>query len=60
MLKSSYRLVLAARSRSVRTAYVARASGWGGGYKRKPPSGYHVFMKPSDRALLAARLEAEA
>lgn len=47
-------------SRTIRFARVLKPSGWNGGYKRKPPSGYHKFMKDSDRAILARQLEREA
>jgi hypothetical protein len=36
---------------------VVKATGWGGGYKRKPPSGVHKCLKRSEMAALLARMK---
>lgn len=47
MLKTSWRFVTQA-GREERWARVVRPSGWGGGYKRKPPSGYHKCLSKTE------------
>lgn len=57
MLKSSFGMVLAAKSRGVRYAKVMKPTGWSGGYNRKPPSGQHQFLPREQMLALTSRLE---
>lgn len=52
-MKSNWAMVMAAKPQS-RSGFarVARASGWGGGYKRKPPSGEHKCLGRAEMAAL--------
>ncbi len=55
-IKSNWAMVMAAKPQS-RSGFarVCRASGWGGGYKRKPPSGEHKCLPRTEmRALIAS------
>lgn len=57
MLKSNYRLVLAAKRRGARSAYVVRPTGWKGSYHRKPSQAQHKCLDRTEMARVVARLE---
>lgn len=57
MLTSNYRLVLAAKRRGARSAYVVRPTGWKGSYHRKPPQSEHKCLDRTEMNRLVARLE---
>lgn len=58
MLKSSWRLALAAKRNGASFARVVRPTGWKGSYHRKAPSGVHQCLPRTEMAKLIARLEA--
>ena len=57
-MKSNWSMVMRSQG-SPRASHVrvVRPTGWGGGYKRKPPQGAHKCLPRSQMALLIARLK---
>lgn len=55
-MQSNWANVMSSRTRHVGRVKVFRATGWGGGYKRKPPTGEHKCLSRTDMAKLMAKL----
>lgn len=55
-MRNNWAEVMAAKPRSGGRCRVVKAAGWGGGYKRKPPTGEHKCLSRADMAKLLAKM----